>query len=210
MLLDADYSAMELRLLADLGKDPTFLEIFEKDLDPHSVVGTMITGKEIRKKGALGPGDPGINSELRDPVKSLNFMICYGGGPKKLSDKTGLDYKTCRRFIDEYWKRFPSNRKFFDDFVTESIEAKCVRSKYDGRLRWLDGFDFDNPAHVSHVRNLCMNFNMQSGNASITKLALVKLRTAVKDTPCKIVATIHDKFLLCLNHFNCWKPSLGF
>lgn len=68
-----DYSSMELRLLADLSKDSAWLEIFEKDLDAHSEVGSRIYRKPIRKPKTLGPDDPGENWDLRKKSKELNL-----------------------------------------------------------------------------------------------------------------------------------------
>jgi DNA polymerase-1 len=75
MLVDADYSNMELRILADLSGEPKWREIFEKGLDMHCEIGSMLFGKPIRQKGTLGPDDPGENAELRKIVKSINFGV---------------------------------------------------------------------------------------------------------------------------------------
>ncbi len=75
ILVDADYSNMELRILADLSREPKWLEIFEKGLDMHCEIGSMLFSKPIRLKGTLGPDDPGENIALRKITKSINFGV---------------------------------------------------------------------------------------------------------------------------------------
>ncbi len=198
LLVDADYSNMELRILADLSKEPAWLDIFERGLDMHSAIGSMIFKKPIRQKGTLGPEDPGENLHLRRIAKSLNFGISYGMGPKKLAHEVGIPFSDAKQIIKSFWSSFPLIKNFFAEFVGNALEKEVVRSPYDGRLRWLDGYDYDNPSDIASMRNLCMNFPMQSGNASITKLALVNLHSAIKQTelPFKILLTIHDEIIL--------------
>jgi len=114
----------------------------------------------------------------------------------KLANATGMPMDQARRLIKDYWIKFSHIKKFFDSYTAEAFANKCVRSPYDGRLRWLDGFDYDSHKDQSRMRNLCMNFPMQSGNASITKHALYLIRRDLKGKDAKIICTVHDEILV--------------
>ena len=194
VLVDADYSNMELRLLADLSKEPKWLEIFEKNLDMHCEIGTLLLGKPVRLAGTLGPEDPGENLDLRKTmIKPLNFGVSYGMGAKKLSLTAKITISEAKQLLNKYWSLFPNIKNFFDEFVTETIKNKCIRSPYDDRLRWIEGFDFDAKKDLARIRNMSMNFPMQSGNASITKIALTELKKQLDllKYDAKIIATIN-------------------
>ena len=195
-IVGADYSGMELRILADLSGEPSWLDCFERDGDLHSENGSILMGKTIRRKGTLGKDDPGENEDLRAPVKTLNFGVGYGMGANKLARTANIPIAQARQLVKDYWVKFAKVKAFFDSFVAESIANRCVRSPYDGRLRWLDGFDYDSPKDLARIRNMCMNFPMQSGNATITKLALIWLRKDLAGKDAKIISTVHDEILV--------------
>lgn len=195
-IVGADYSGMELRILADLSKEPSWIDCFRRGGDLHSENGSILMGKTIRKKGTNGTDDPGENWELRDPVKTLNFGVGYGMGAKKLSKTANISIQQARQLVKDYWIKFAEVKKFFDKFVFDAISVRCVRSPYDGRLRWLDGFDYDSQKDLARIRNMCMNFPMQSGNATITKLALVWLRKDLAGKDAIIISTVHDEILV--------------
>lgn len=121
----------------------------------------------------------------------------YGMGPQKLSHKLQITVPEAKQLLNLYWTSFPNIKNFFDDFVATSVKNRCVRSPYDNRLRWLEGFDFDARKDLARIKNMTMNFPMQSGNASITKIALTNLREELKRKKhgdVKILCAIHDKF----------------
>lgn len=117
-------------------------------------------------------------------------------GPQKLARETGMDYNKAKKLVSAFWSNFPNIKIFFDAHVAKSMDARCVRCPYDGRLRWLDGFDLDSPKEQARVRNMCMNFPMQAGNATITKRALTILRTHLRGKDAKIVGTVHDEIIV--------------
>jgi DNA polymerase I-like protein with 3'-5' exonuclease and polymerase domains len=126
-----------------------------------------------------------------------NTRIAQDGmGAKKLANETGMPYMEAKRIIDMYWKLFPKIKTFFDDFVKESMSKKCIVSPYDQRLRWLDGFDTDSGKDLSSIKNMSMNFPMQSGNASVIKKALATLRKRIIGKDIKILSTVHDEIVV--------------
>lgn len=196
-IVGADYSGMELRILADLSLETKWIDCFARNGDLHAENGSEIIGKPIRKPGTNGPTDPGENWDLRENViKRLNFGISYGMGPKKLARETGIMYDQAKILVKQFWVKFPAIKTFFDRHVAVSIANKCVRSPYDNRLRWLDGYDYDSPKDLARIRNMCMNFPMQSGNASITKIALTWLRRDLAGKDAKLISNVHDEILI--------------
>jgi DNA polymerase I len=195
-IVGCDYSGMELRILADLSKEPFWLEVFGRKGDLHAEIGTMLTGRIIRKPETLGPDDPGENYELRGPVKSLNFGVGYGMGPMKLARETGMPLNEARALVKAFWNKFTKIKEFFDEYTERCIKNKCAVSPYDGRVRYIEGVDLTNPREKAGVRNMTMNFPMQSGNASITKLAMTRIRNNTKNKDMKLVCTIHDEILV--------------
>jgi DNA polymerase-1 len=119
-------------------------------------------------------------------------------GPQKLAREVQVSFVEAKELLRKYWGAFPMIKNFFDELVEKSIQEHCVRSPYDNRLRWFDGFDFDNKGDLASIKNASMNFPMQSGNASITKLAMTALRSELKRTKLKAepICTIHDEILL--------------
>lgn len=196
VIIGCDYSGMELRILADLSQEPSWVACFKRNGDLHAENGSELLGVPIRKKGTNGPNDPGENWELRRPVKSLNFGVGYGMGPQKLARETGMPLDQARKLIKLFWTKFSRIKVYFDNHVETSFAAKCVRSPYDGRLRWLEGFDFDSRKDQARVRNLCMNFPMQAGNATVMKHALYLIRRDLKGKNAKIICTVHDECLV--------------
>lgn len=197
-IVGADYSGMELRLLAELSMDPIFLDIFDKGQDAHGVVGSLVFGKPIRAKGTNGPNDPGENVDLRRKAKTLNFGICYGMGPTRLAAATEMSFDEAKKVIMTFWSKFPAVKKFFDDIVQQMLDEKerFAISPLDGRIRWLTDFDMDAVKDKAHAANIAKNYPLQGGNASILKAALVMLREQIKGKKIKIICTIHDEILL--------------
>lgn len=207
-IIGADYQAMEMRLLADLSKEPAWLTIFEKDQDAHCEIGTMVLGKPIRQKGTLGPDDPGENIELRRQVKTLNFGVGYGMGPTKLAREAKMPFGEAKAIIQKYWQTFPLIKQFFDEVVNEAGTTLRQRSPYDGRVRWIEGLDPDSGKDQATLRNTSMNYPMQSGNASITKKALIGIRKAIVNKDMMMISTIHDEILVEA-HKDCAEEALA-
>jgi DNA polymerase-1 len=195
-IITIDYSGMELRILADLSKEDKWIEVFKNKGDLHCEIGTMLWGVPIRVPGTNGPGDPGENYELRQPTKTLNFGISYGMGPRKFSSQTGIEYDKARTIVSTFWKTFPAIKRYFDKHVAQSIDARCVRCPYDNRLKWIEGVDFDSQREMAGTRNMCMNFPMQAGNATITKRAMAIIRNNFQGKDAKIIGTVHDEIIV--------------
>jgi DNA polymerase-1 len=207
-IVGADYSSMELVLLAEFSKDPEFKKIFDLGLDAHGHVATMIMGKlviekgnkYIDKDGVVQTAAEDVNADLRVVGKSVNFGIAYGLGPTRLANNLEVSYEEAKELLSKFWKAFPKVREFLEARATESLENECVRCYMDNRLRWLKGFNLRLPKKRAHAANIAKNMSLQSGNASITKKALAMVKWEINKRgwadDCKIISTIHDEILL--------------
>lgn len=195
-LVTIDYSGMELRILADLSREPKWIDVFKRGGNLHCEIGKTLWGMEIRKEKTLGPDDPGENANLYNATKTLNFGISYGMGARKFSVQTGTPYEKSREILATFWRSFPTIKSFFDAHVARSIDARCVRCPYDQRLKWIEGVDFDSPREMAGTRNMCMNFPMQAGNATITKRAMAIIRNHFRGKDAKIIGTVHDEIIV--------------
>ena len=207
-IVGADYSSMELVLLAEFSNDPDFKKIFDLDLDAHCHIASLLMDKPIHSKGKnyLSPDGKAImatedlNIELRQVGKAVTFGVSYGLGPTRLANNLEVEYDVAKNLLMKFWKSFPDVKRFLDERVKESLQNECVRSYMDNRLRWLKGFNLRIPSKRAHASNIAKNASMQSGNATITKKALAMIKHQITlnkwDADCKIISTIHDEILL--------------
>ena len=186
-IVGSDYAGMELRLLAEFSEDESFMRIFSEDLDAHRYVSSLLTGVDYDD----------ITKEQRKIGKSINFGIIYGMGPGRLSKAINKSYQEAKDLMDKFLTTFPGINTFLQARVDEALADECVRSFMDGRLRWLKGFNLRVPRQRAHAANIAKNMSLQSGNASITKLALVMLDEALRDRGWEedalIILTVHDE-----------------
>jgi DNA polymerase-1 len=126
LLLSADYSQIELRILAHLSKDETLIDTFRRGEDVHDR-----TSREVF--GALSPVPP---SEQRRISKMVNYALLYGKTAFTLAKDIGVSRREAQNFIDAYFARYPSVRQFIDDTIARARETGTVRTLL-GRLRRL-------------------------------------------------------------------------
>jgi DNA polymerase-1 len=169
-IVGADYSGMELRLLAEFSGDPEFKKIFKLGLDGHSYVATMVTGIPIRRKGDKYLDENGnvqiatedLNKEMRKIGKSLNFGIAYGMGASRLAKAIDKSYDEANEILNAFWQKFPFVESFLNSKVKESLSNEYVKSHIDGRIRWLKGFNLRVPKQKAHASNIAKNMSLQS------------------------------------------------
>jgi len=212
-IVGADYSSMELRLLAEFSEDPAFSDIFLKDLDPHCHVSSMIFRKPIRKKGAkyialdgsVKIAEEDIDIHLRPVGKNINFGVAYGQGPKRLANTLtaeGAPTTTpqAKGILNQFWTVFPNVKIFLLSRVKQALKDNCVRCVMDNRLRWLTTMNLRVAKYKAHASNIAKNMSLQSGNATIIKKAIALLMQAIADRGwteiCKLILTVHDELVL--------------
>jgi DNA polymerase-1 len=186
-LLSADYSQIELRILAHVSGEPKLREAFARGDDIHTATAAEVLGKEPAK---LTPGERSI-------AKMINFGIIYGISAFGLSENLEIPREEAQAYIDAYLARFP----FVQDFIQRTIE-QAKRDGYVtsllGRRRPVQEIRASNRQTRSLGERLAVNFVMQGSNADIIKVAMIRIHRRLREEGrgARLVLQIHDELLL--------------
>ena len=186
LFLSADYSQVELRLLAHLSGDDTLCEAFQTGADIH-----RSTAARIFK---MAPEE--VDAETRSRAKAVNFGVIYGMGPQRLARQTQVTLPEAKRFIEDYFASFPMVRAYLDGTIAEARKTGYV-STLLGRKRYLPGLnDKDNRIRVQS-ENVAVNTPVQGTAADLIKLAMIRLhqRIEAEGLPIRMLLQIHDELL---------------
>jgi DNA polymerase-1 len=185
-ILSADYSQIELRLLAHFSKDKALLKAFADDMDIHTFVASQIYGI---------PADE-VSSEMRTKAKAVNFGIIYGQGPYGLSQNVGISQAEAKKFIDDYYARYPAIRKFMDGEIDKAAKSGYAQTIL-GRRRPITGLNSKNHNVRSLAERLTVNTVIQGSAADLIKMAMIAIgRRIDKDgLPIKMILQIHDELV---------------
>lgn len=188
-LITADYSGCELRILAELSKDPEFLRAFNNDEDLHSLVATMMFGVPVSKTE---------NKDKRQSAKAINFGLAYGMSPKGLAVQIGCPEDEARDLLNRYFESFPAIRNYLESCARIAV-SRGYSTTIGGRRRYFDisNVDKDRSARGS-IERKGKNSPIQGTNADMIKLALYDLRRIFRDRDldAKLVNTVHDEIVV--------------
>ena len=182
-LISADYSQVELRLLAHIAGEDVLKEIFRKGEDVHTATAEQILG---------GKPDPGTRSK----AKMVNYGIVYGLSAYGLADRLQIEQDEAQAFIDAYLDRFPAVKKFIDDTIATATDQGYVTTEF-GRIRRIPELRARNYQTRTLGERLAVNMVIQGTAADIIKVAMVDCRAALRDAGLKTrtVLQIHDELL---------------
>lgn len=185
-LISADYSQIELRLLAHLSGDEALQDAFRRNEDVHA--------RTARELFGIGE-DEEVSSGDRRIGKTINFGIVYGMSGFRLGRELGIPVKTASEYIEQYFERYAGVREYFDH-LEEVIEEKGVVETLYGRKRIVSEID---PAgrDKSFVKRAAMNAPLQGSAADLIKLAMIRLYERIKaeDLTLRMVLQVHDELL---------------
>ena len=187
-LICADYSQIELRILAHFSEDESLIETFTQDLDIHTAVASQVF--EV-------PADS-VTRELRDKAKTINFGIIYGVSPTGLSRRIkGMRVKEAAALIDDYKTRFPGIDRFLQQCVQQASDHGYVRT-LTGRRRAIPEIYAGSRSRRSLGERLAINTVVQGSAADLMKAAMVHVQHRIdKDQlPLKMLLQIHDELVL--------------
>jgi len=191
LLIAADYSQIELRVLAHFCEDPVLLAAFERDEDIHRVVAAQV----------YDVSPEGVTDEMRRQAKAVNFGIIYGQSPFGLARELGIPKDDAARFIDAYFGRYPA----VEGFIREVLEAAASNgyvSTILGRRRPVEGVRKPSTKGFSRSRTaperIAVNTVIQGSAADIIKLAMIEVYRSLKELrlPAKLLLQIHDELVL--------------
>jgi len=185
-ILSADYSQIELRVLAHMSKDENLIEAFVKDKDVHTFTAARIFGI---KEEDVGPQERSIG-------KMVNFSIIYGVSPYGLSQRTGLSYRQAEAFIKEYFELYPQVREYLTKTVAFAKTYGHVRTLF-GRKREVPQLRSSDPSVRQEGERIAVNTPIQGTAADIMKLAMIAVHKFLKENGLrtKMILQVHDELV---------------
>ncbi|MDY0131502.1 MAG: DNA polymerase I [Desulforegulaceae bacterium] len=186
ILLAADYSQIELRLLAHFSKDPLLIEAFKNDQDIHSK-----TAEEVFQ---TLPGM--INDDLRRQAKAINFGIIYGMGAFKLAGELGISRKMAQTYIDNYFSRYKKVYEFIES-AKEQVRKTGHSTTILGRTRIIEEINSTNKNKIMMAERIAVNTKIQGSAADILKLSMIKTAELLKENKMEtnLLLTVHDELV---------------
>ncbi len=185
-ILSADYSQIELRLLAHFSRDEALLKAFAEDRDIHRFVASQVYDCPIDE----------VTSEMRSRCKAVNFGIIYGQGAFGLSQTTGLSVAEAKKFIDDYFARYSSIREFMDGIVEEARRNGYAETIL-GRRRKILNLGSKNTNKRNQARRLAINTVVQGSAADLIKVAMINIQRKIEteDLPVRMILQVHDELV---------------
>jgi DNA polymerase-1 len=185
VLVIADYSQIELRILAEVSEDPAFVRAFREGDDLHRMTAATMFGVESDE----------ITKEQRSAAKRINFGLMYGRGPKSLSAQLGTNEERARGLIDEYFANYPKVQRFLQSTASRAMKKGTLRT-LSGRVRKFGNTSGLGNTERGALRREAMNFPIQGASADIAKLALVYIREELEGLDAQLINCIHDEFVV--------------
>src|SRR5436190_808491 len=186
ILLSADYSQIELRIVAAISGDPNMCDSFRQNKDIHTATAAKVYNVDEKD----------VTKEMRYKAKSVNFGIIYGQGPFGLADNLGISRTEAKAIIDNYKKEFHGITKFMDDTINFAREHGYVQTLM-GRRRWLRDINSANFTVRGFAERNAINSPIQGTAADMIKLAMIKLHEELKNSKLesRMVLQVHDELV---------------
>ncbi|HUR67070.1 MAG TPA: DNA polymerase I [Chitinophagaceae bacterium] len=186
ILLSADYSQIELRIVASISGDKNMCKAFKDGTDIHTATAARVYNVSEKE----------VTKEMRYKAKSVNFGIIYGQGAFGLADNLGISRTEAKEIIDNYKKEFPGIQKYMDDTINFAREAGYVETLM-GRKRWLRDINSANFTVRGFAERNAINSPIQGTAADMIKLAMQKVHVAMKKEKMqsKMLLQVHDELV---------------
>lgn len=186
-LLDADYSQIELRVLAAVCHDENMQKTFAEGTDIHTMTASQVFGVPVSE----------MTPELRSAAKAVNFGIIYGIGPFSLSKDIGVTQKEAKQYIQNYLDNFPKVSQFMDSTVEDGEKNGYVTTIF-GRRRYIPELKAANKITKAFGKRAAMNAPIQGAAADIIKIAMVKVynRLKAEKLDARLILQVHDELII--------------
>ena len=189
ILLAADYSQVELRILAHISQDQKLLDVFRQDLDIHSATAAALFGVDLEA----------VTKDQRGMAKMINFATIYGVSAFGLSSRTDMGPKEAQAFLDQYFETYPRVHEYIGNTLQMAAEEGYVKT-LSGRKRFFPELQNDSlPRNQrSSIERAAMNAPIQGTSADITKIAMLDLHDKLQrsDLQAKMLLQVHDELVL--------------
>jgi len=186
VILAADYSQIELRLLAHFSRDEGLLQAFESGQDIHRFVAAQVFGVELDE----------VDTAQRGKAKAVNFGIIYGQTPFGLSRSIGIPVEEARRFIDDYFERYPRIQEFIKQVIAQARQDGYVKTIL-GRRRLLPEINSQTASRRKLAERMAVNTVVQGSAADLIKVAMINLHQRIKseNLNLKMILQVHDELV---------------
>jgi len=194
VILSADYSQIELRILAAFSKDEKLIDAFAKGEDIHTRTACEIFGVSPNK----------VTPEMRRRAKTVNFGVIYGISPYGLSQELKIPVEEAAEYIHRYFERYPKVRAYLDSIINEATEKGYVTTLL-GRRRFIPELFSSNKTTKELGKRYAINTPIQGSAADIIKLAMIKIDKLLQEKKSKssMILQVHDELI-----FEIWEPEL--
>ena len=185
-ILAADYSQIELRLMAHFAHEESLIESFRNGEDIHRRTAAIVNGVDLE----------GVTEEMRRAAKAINFGILYGMGARALGQQIGVKAKEAQAFIDGYFERLPRVREWIDATIEKARMDGEVRTLY-GRRRKLPELQSKDPRQKAFGERIAVNTPIQGTAADLIKIAMIRLDRRIRDDklPVRMLLQVHDELV---------------
>jgi DNA polymerase-1 len=184
--MSADYSQIELRLMAHFSHDPLLLDAYRTGKDIHTLTASEVFGV-----------DPAImDKETRARAKAVNFGIVYGISPFGLAAQLNIDQKTAKQYIETYFDRYKGVQRFIEETL-ETVRRDQAVKTYFGRIRPIPDIQSRNPNMRGFAERTAINTPLQGTAADLIKLAMLRIDQLIRDRKLRSRMTlqVHDELL---------------
>lgn len=184
VFVGADYSQVELRILAHFSEDPTMIKSFKDNLDIHAQTASEVFGIPLDK----------VSREERSSAKAINFGLMYGQSSFGLSQTLGISRGEAKDYIEMYFTRF-SRVKSYLDSLKELAEDKGYSETLMGRKRFIPGINSTNRQEKSFAERMAINTPIQGAAADIIKKAMIAIDQEIDQFDARMLLQIHDELI---------------
>ncbi len=187
VLMSADYSQIELRIMAHISQDANLLRAFAEGVDVHRATASEVFGVPVAE----------VSSEQRRYAKVINFGLIYGMGAFGLASNLGIEQKAAKDYIDRYFARFAGVKRYMDETRVQAHERGYVETVF-GRRLWLPEINSGNGPRKSGAERQAINAPMQGTAADLIKLAMIAVQKTLDDEQrrTRMVMQVHDELVL--------------
>ena len=186
-LMSADYSQIELRIMAHLSQDPGLLKAFKAGEDVHKATASEVFGVPLDQ----------VNSEQRRYAKVINFGLIYGMSAFGLARNLDIDRGVAKNYIDQYFAKYPGVARYMDD-IRQAAKAKGYVETVFGRRLWLPEISSPNGPRRQAAERAAINAPMQGTAADLIKLAMIEVQQSLEQEKLRsrLVLQVHDELVL--------------
>ena len=186
VFISADYSQIELVVMAHLSKDPNMCKAFTEGTDVHKATASLIYKVPQEE----------VTADMRRLAKTINFGVIYGMSAFRLSNELGISRTQAQEFITSYFTEYASIQRFISETIQEAHE-KCRVSTIFGRSRFIPTINNANKNDQAAAERIAVNTPIQGSAADIVKMAMLKVNTALRKNPtgAKMLLQVHDELI---------------